>query len=100
MATKISSIPFTQFLLPDGRRTQVSIERPEPILEKAQAIIDAGYRFECEELVTGQASFTISDDDGDAAIEVVMNGPGVPAAVDRLVTNFNLSSHISSETTP
>jgi hypothetical protein len=81
-------IPFTQFLRPDGRRAQVAIDRPPEIAALAEKIIAAGYRFECEHLTTGHASITISNDDEDRAIEVVMNGPQVPAAVDRLITRF------------
>jgi hypothetical protein len=36
-------------------------------------------------LTTGEISLTIADDDGDVDIEVVPNGPEVPAAVDRLI---------------
>lgn len=92
MAETLGSIPFTQFLRPDGRRASVAIIRPAPVLEKASAIIAAGFRFECEELATGHASLTIADDEGDHAIEVVVNGPGVPEAVDRLVLGFDPSA--------
>lgn len=82
-------VPFTQYLRPNGRRTAVSIDMPNEIARQAAAIIAAGYRFECEELTTGQVSLTIADDDMDYAIEVVMNGPGVPEAVARLIGRFN-----------
>lgn len=80
-------IPFTQYLLPDGRKKSVSIERPDEIETRARRLIDAGYRFECEVLTTGDISLTVVDpyDEGDIAIEVVSNGPEVPVAVDRLV---------------
>lgn len=86
------AIPFTQYLRPDGRARDVSIERPEEIERKALQIIQAGYVFECEELTTGHASLTIADPrkGDDVAIEVVPNGPAVPDAVDRLVEGFNL----------
>ena len=79
------SIPFTQYLRPDGRKTAVEIERPENIERKAHRFIDAGGRFECEHLTTGHASLTAVWKDEDIAIEVVPNGTAVPAAVDRLV---------------
>lgn len=79
------AVPFTQYLRPDGRKVSVSIERPENIATKAQSIIDRGLRFECEQLIDGSISLTISDDNGDIDIEVVPNGPEVPPAVDRLV---------------
>lgn len=86
-------IPFTQFLRPNGRQIEVTIERPEVIEAKARAIIAAGYRFEVEELMDGTASFTISDGEDDVAMELVKNGPGVPATVDKLVTEFEIPKH-------
>jgi hypothetical protein len=82
------SIPFTQYLLPNGERRETSIERPSDIEAKAQAIIDAGFRFECEMLTTGAISLTISSGEDDVAMEVCTNGPAVLVAVDRLVTKF------------
>lgn len=84
----MAAIQFTQFLRPDGRPVSVSIDRPDEIASRAASIVRRGFRFECEHLTTGEVSLTIADDDGDHAIEVVANGPGVPLAVDRLVTQF------------
>jgi hypothetical protein len=84
----MSDIPFTQYLRPNGRAVEVSIDRPEEISSLARRIIESGFQFECEELTTGHASFTIAGPDGDEDIELVMNGPGVPAAVDELVKRF------------
>lgn len=82
------NIPFTQYLRPNGQKRAVVIDRPDDIAAKAERIIAKGFRFECEELATGHCSFTISDDKADHEIIVVPNGPGVPAAVDRLVLKF------------
>jgi len=84
-----NQIPFTQYLRPNGRTREVSIERPAEIYKKAMEIINAGYRFEVEELTTGQISMTISKDDEDCDIELVSNGPEVPVAVDRMITRFH-----------
>jgi hypothetical protein len=81
-------IKFTQFLMPDGRPTPIFIARPEPIASLADAIVARGYRFEAEMLPTREISLTIADDDGDAAIEIVPNGPEVPKAVDRMIEQF------------
>ncbi len=81
-------IPFTQYLMPDGRKRDVSISRPKEIYDKALDIIDAGYRFEAEVLTTGQVSLTITGRDEDVDIEVVENGPKVPLAVDNMVNRF------------
>lgn len=84
-------IPFTQYLMPDGRQRETSIVRSMAVCEKATDIIGAGYSFEVEMLSTGDVSLTITDDDGDADIEVVKNAPGgvVGEAVDRLVRRFH-----------
>jgi hypothetical protein len=46
--------------------------------------------------MTGDASFTIAGPDGDEDIELVMNGPGVPAAVDNLVKRFAAKIGVSA----
>jgi hypothetical protein len=82
-------IPFTQYMLPDGRKVPVSVERPAEIEGMAQQFIEMGGRFECEMLSTGQISLTavceIDGEEQDAEIEICANGPSVPDAVDRLV---------------
>jgi hypothetical protein len=35
----MKEIPFTQYLMPDGRKTSVSFVRPDDIAAKAEAII-------------------------------------------------------------
>jgi len=84
----MADIPFTQYLRPDGRKAAVSIDRPDEIARLADRIIGRGFRFECEHLTTGHASLTIAGADDDEDIEVVRNGPEVPAAVDRMITRF------------
>lgn len=85
-------IPFTQYLRPDGHKITVGICRPDHIERKARLITNLGYEFEVELLTTGHVSLTIRDaidpDTPDVAIELVPNGPLVPDAVDRLITNF------------
>ena len=85
-----NDIEFTQFLMPNGRRTTVWIERPDDIVNKAREIRAAGFRFETEMLGDYQTiSLTIAKDDGDYAIKVVPNGPRVPEAIDRMISDFN-----------
>lgn len=82
-------IEFTQYLLPNGRRSTVYIDRPDPIYRQAQAIIARGLRFECEILTNGLVSLTITDEDeGDLITSIVPNGPDVPDAVDRMIQRF------------
>lgn len=84
------AIPFTQYILPDGRKREEAIERPAEIEALADKFIKAGGRYECEILRTGEVSLTavFCDDDGDeqdVEIEVCANGPAVRDAVDALV---------------
>jgi hypothetical protein len=83
------AIPFTQYLRPNGRRRDVEIDRPSDIEALARQFIESGGRYECEHLTTEEASLTavkeIDGEEQDVAIEIVPNGPEVPAAVDRLV---------------
>jgi hypothetical protein len=79
------TIPFTQYLRPNGRKRPVEIDRPEEIEAIAHRFIESGGRYECEELTTGHASLTAVKFDRDVCIELCMNGPAVPAAVDALV---------------
>lgn len=85
-----NDIEFTQFLMPNGRKDTVWIERPMEIVIKAKEIVNAGFSFECEMLTDyNTISLTIADDDGDYAIKVVPNGPEVPEAIDRMILDFN-----------
>lgn len=84
------SIPFIQYMRPDGRPVQVTTESSDEVTALADELIDAGSRFECEVLTTGHVSFTIERDDAEGevellAIEVVPNDADIPEAVGRLV---------------
>ena len=88
----MAEVPFTQFLMPDGRRVPVVIDRPAEVAVKARSLLTLGYRLECEVLQTGQVSFTVERDgpDGEAEVlahEIAVNGPPVVEAIDRLITN-------------
>src|SRR5215831_21154832 len=83
------SIPFTQYLRPDGRRRAVEIDMSQEVEDLAERFIVAGGRYECEELTTGHASLTavydVDGEDQDIAIEVCPNGPEVLGRVEKLV---------------
>jgi hypothetical protein len=84
----ISGIPFTQFLMPDGRRTPVWIDRPKEIEDLARDLIEAGAHFDIEMLRTRDISMTVEMDvldDPVLASEICSNGPDVPVCVDRIV---------------
>ena len=83
------TIPFTQYLRPNGLKVPMFIHCRANVEEKAHQIIKNGYHFECEVLTTGEVSLTITnDEDGDVAIKVVPNGPEVPIAVESLIKEF------------
>ena len=89
------SIPFTQYVRPNGRKRTVSIERPDEIVAKAAGLIKAGARFEIEELTDGTVSMTVehpdAEDEGQSVSHLLCaNGPDVPATVDRLVEDAYL----------
>ena len=92
-------IPFTQYLLPDGRKRSVRINRPDEIATKAQRLIDIGCRLEIEMLRTGEISMSVErepvgdDDDGVLAMEVCNNGPEVPARVDKMISEASERVH-------
>jgi hypothetical protein len=88
-ATKECDIPFTQYLMPNGRKVDLTIARTKEVYDKAKDIIKAGYRFEIEMLTTGLVHMTITDNDNDHDSEVVNNGPEVLLAVDRMITRFH-----------
>jgi len=86
----MNSIPFTQYLLPDGRTRPITIERPKEILDIAEGIIKEGVYFEAEMLRTGEVSLTAEYDDEEGeqetlAINICENGPGIGDIVDILV---------------
>ncbi len=63
------TIPFTQYHLPNGRRTQEEFETDSVAIDRlAQKVIEAGGKFEMEILTTGEVSFTcaarVPDGDG------------------------------------
>lgn len=91
------SIPFTQYLMPGGRKTSVEIDRPPEVEQLADEVISRGWVFECEMLRTGAISFTVSDGEDDVCIELSPNGPQVLDAVDKLVRDAAMLAHEQAE---
>ena len=84
-------ITFTQFLMPNGRQAPVIIDRPDDVGEKAKQLLDSGCRLEIEMLQTGEISMTVERDQDDGEIELLAqeicsNGPPVPIAIDKLIS--------------
>lgn len=85
-------IPFTQYLRPDGRQKDVSIDINYAAGNKAKELIDAGAKFEAEVLRTGVVSFecinyNVDEDDLMFCLSnrLVPNGPRVKEVVMELV---------------
>src|SRR5574337_234762 len=79
------SIPFTQYLRPNGETRDESIERSPEIEKLAFEAYEKGVRYEAEILRTGEVSLTAMFNGDEVAHELVPNGPAVVDAVDRLV---------------
>ena len=85
------SIPFTQYMLPNGRKVQTETNMPIEVEIAARAFIDLGGWFESEMLsdyktVSLTACWNFDDGPNDIAIRVVENGPKVIEAISSLVT--------------
>jgi hypothetical protein len=79
------SIPFTQYLRPDGRKAFVTIDMPAEVEAVANELIKNGYHFDVEELQTGVVSMTCEKSDDVISIQLCSNGPEVVEAVTKLV---------------
>ena len=81
------SIPFTQYVPPNGMQVPVLFDASEEIERKAHELIAAGYSFGVEALSTGIISITCSIDDEDIAIQLSQNGPDILERVDAMVND-------------
>lgn len=82
-------IPFTQFMMPDGRRADVTIQRQPEIELMAHRIIAAGYTFEIE-MLSDYATVSveiINNKERVIGSDICPNGPPVPIMIDRLIQN-------------
>jgi len=86
-------IPFTQYVLPNGRKVEGGFDRSAEVEQLAVELNAAGYRFEAEVLSTGVVSLDCSgpklddpEEDYQIAIELSPNNEAVVLdTVDRLV---------------
>lgn len=77
---------FTQFVFPAGRQREEHINMAPDIEALAAELAAAGWRFEIEcHPDTQMVNMDCCDDEEPIAVELVANGPGVPAAVEKLV---------------
>ncbi len=85
---------WIQYMLPDGHQKHIERDVADDLQPQLDAIAEAGCRLECEVSITGEVSFTIFDPESeeDVCIELVENGPKVPAAVDKLIRGFSVEA--------
>jgi hypothetical protein len=86
-------VPFTQYLMPNGRRENVTLSVDGETYPKARQILDAGYRFEVEmlsDMNTVSATIFDPEKEEDVAICLAPNGPEVPARIKAMILKFNI----------
>lgn len=93
MVDDIKRVLFTQYVLPNGRCHNVSFEVDDVACSKARQIHEAGYKFECEILTTGDFSATIVDprQEEDVAIKIArapLTELSRREAIQMLIMNF------------
>ena len=83
------TIEFTQYLMPDGRKSPQFIDRPDEVETKAKAVVEAGGWFEMEMLNVPEGlpnvSITCAYQGDDLVMQLAVNGPPVVEAVDKVV---------------
>lgn len=88
-------ITWTQYVLPDGRRAQFTMEVPPDVADKAKLLEERGLFLEAEVLRTGQVSLTVADrkEELHADIRLMPNGPAVQEAACDLIRRFDLEGY-------
>lgn len=86
----MAEIEFIQFL-GDKLRKRVIVDRPVEIAQKADALKARGFRLECKNIGDGDVMIAVADADMDflLASRTLPNGPGLPEAVDALLTEVH-----------
>lgn len=84
----MKTITFIQYHLPNGRRSETFIRRPEAIAVLAEKVQAAGYQLDIEILQTGAISMTATHPQTEDVLahEICANSPDVLIAVDKLIT--------------
>lgn len=84
-------VPFTQYILPNGRREQMMFETDEAHATKAAIIREHGFEFEIEVLGDGAVSATIADhlNEEDVEICIASNGPPIAREIEKMIDRFH-----------
>ena len=81
------AIEFTQYLMPYGRKKQISFELDKETEKNAPELIDCGFRFDVEVLSTGEVSVTCEGEEEGLAAEICKNDPAINDSVKKLVND-------------
>ena len=83
------SIPFTQYLLPNGQRRERVVDRSAEIEEKANELLKSKYYFEIELLTTGVVAMYSykSGQEREVTMQLCDNGPQTLVCVDKLIND-------------
>lgn len=81
----VRGIKFTQFMFPNGREVEVIIERPEPISDRAEVLIDDGFSLEVENNRGEIWLSCVNHETEESFDEICVNGTDVPLKVDELI---------------
>lgn len=89
METRTEAVPFTQFMHPTGTPKAVEAAVTTEYRAKAYQFIDAGGKFTCEVLRTGEVvlygEHVVDDEPQDIAIVISPNGPEIHAATEEVI---------------
>lgn len=87
----MTQVPITQYLLPDGRKRDISIDVPDSLAPKLKKIAKAGLSIEAEVLTTTEVSFTLACHKyaADYDILICTNGPGARESLITLIERFD-----------
>lgn len=86
-------IPFTEFVLPDGRKRELNWHTKDRVIAaKANAIITSGFVFEIERLRNGVVSVTITHDEvGDIAHTLSHSDTTLTEKITAMIAAFNIA---------
>lgn len=79
------SIPFTQYLMPDGRKKLAAIEMEAEVEAKAKTLLEKGCHFDIEVLNTGMISMTCEKGEELISIAICENNFAVVDSVRLII---------------
>ena len=87
----MNAVPFTQFLMPNGRQEATSIDVDDAEFAAYQMVKALGFRMTVEMLSDySTVSQTIEDPElGDFDMEICPNGPEVPRRLSAMLLRFD-----------